>query len=29
MAKSNNIILIHGNFVNEKTWANWKERYEK
>jgi pimeloyl-ACP methyl ester carboxylesterase len=29
MIKSKSIILIHGNFVNELTWANWKERYEQ
>ncbi|MGN7757896.1 alpha/beta hydrolase [Chryseobacterium sp. 22532] len=29
MSKSKSIILIHGNFVNEKTWANWKKRYEE
>ena len=23
------IVLIHGNFVNEKTWADWKLRYEQ
>ncbi|MBZ4035445.1 alpha/beta hydrolase [Flavobacterium sp. 17A] len=29
MSKSKNIVLIHGNFVNEKTWAEWKEYYER
>ena len=29
MAKSTSIILIHGNFVNNKTWAEWKRRYEQ
>ncbi|WP_426484894.1 alpha/beta hydrolase [Flavobacterium sp. 2] len=29
MSKSKTIILIHGNFVNDKTWAEWKLYYEK
>ena len=28
MGTSKHIILIHGNFVNNYTWAGWKERYE-
>lgn len=28
MTKSKTILLVHGNFVNEKTWASWKARYE-
>lgn len=29
MSKTKNIILIHGNFVNQITWADWKKRYEQ
>lgn len=29
MTKSKSIILIHGNFVNDTSWARWKERYEQ
>ena len=29
MSKSKTIILIHGNFVNNITWAKWKQRYEQ
>ena len=29
MAKSNSIILIHGNFVNNTSWTKWKSRYEQ
>lgn len=29
MAKSKYIILIHGNFVNNISWAKWKNRYEE
>jgi len=29
MTKSKTIILIHGNFVNDRTWAGWKQRYEQ
>lgn len=29
MKKSKNIILIHGNFVNNISWEKWKERYER
>jgi pimeloyl-ACP methyl ester carboxylesterase len=29
MKKSKYIILIHGNFVNDLTWAKWKSRYEE
>jgi len=29
MAKSKTIVLVHGNFVNDTTWAEWKRRYEQ
>ena len=29
MQKSKTIILIHGNFVNDLTWAKWKSHYEQ
>ncbi|RYY59626.1 MAG: alpha/beta hydrolase [Chitinophagaceae bacterium] len=29
MAKTKTIVLIHGNFVNDKTWSEWKQRYEQ
>jgi pimeloyl-ACP methyl ester carboxylesterase len=29
MAKSKTIVLIHGNFVNDNTWSEWKEYYEQ
>ena len=29
MTKSKTIVLIHGNFVNNATWAQWKQRYEQ
>lgn len=29
MAKSKTIVLIHGNFVNDLTWSDWKGYYEK
>lgn len=29
MATSKTIILIHGNFVNNRTWAKWKQHYEQ
>ncbi|MDR6845717.1 alpha/beta hydrolase [Flavobacterium granuli] len=29
MTKSKSIILIHGNFVNNLSWAKWKTRYEE
>jgi pimeloyl-ACP methyl ester carboxylesterase len=29
MAKSKNIVLIHGNFVNNISWAEWKKYYEQ
>src|ERR1044072_57787 len=29
MAKSKTIILIHGNFVNNSTWTEWKQYYEQ
>ena len=29
MAKSKTIILIHGNFVNDLTWTEWKQYYEQ
>lgn len=28
MTKSKSIILIHGNFVNDLSWAKWKDHYE-
>lgn len=28
MEKSRNIVLIHGNFLNDATWAEWKQYYE-
>ncbi|MFT3704608.1 MAG: alpha/beta hydrolase [Agriterribacter sp.] len=28
MSKSKTIVLIHGNFVNNATWAQWKQYYE-
>ncbi|HSC52738.1 MAG TPA: alpha/beta hydrolase [Phnomibacter sp.] len=28
MATSKHIILVHGNFVNEATWSQWKPYYE-
>ncbi|HET7002178.1 MAG TPA: alpha/beta hydrolase [Puia sp.] len=28
MDKSKTIVLIHGNFVNDKTWTDWKKYYE-
>ena len=28
MTKSKTIILIHGNFVNNLSWAEWKDHYE-
>ncbi|MCU7551431.1 alpha/beta hydrolase [Chitinophagaceae bacterium LB-8] len=28
-SKSKTIVLIHGNFVNNKTWAEWKLYYEQ
>lgn len=28
MSKSRHIVLIHGNFVNNRGWSAWKERYE-
>lgn len=28
MSKSKTIVLIHGNFVNDKTWESWKIHYE-
>ncbi len=27
--KSKTIVLIHGNFVNNASWADWKQRYEQ
>ncbi|HTN45594.1 MAG TPA: alpha/beta hydrolase [Flavipsychrobacter sp.] len=27
--KSKTIVLIHGNFVNDLTWAAWKQHYEQ
>lgn len=27
MSKSRTIVLIHGNFVNDRTWAQWKQHY--
>lgn len=29
MTKSKSIILIHGNFVNNLSWAKWKSHYEQ
>ena len=29
MAKSKTIILIHGNFVNNSSWTEWKRHYEQ
>ncbi len=29
MSKSKTIVLIHGNFVNDKTWTEWKQYYEQ
>ena len=29
MTKSKHVILIHGNFVNNRTWENWKKHYEQ
>ena len=28
MEKSKHIVLIHGNFVNNHAWSNWKKYYE-
>ena len=29
MAQSKTIVLIHGNFVNDTSWKDWKHRYEQ
>ena len=29
MAKSKTIVLIHGNFVNNTSWAEWKRHFEQ
>lgn len=29
MSRSKTIVLIHGNFVNDLTWAEWKRYYEQ
>ncbi|MFT3911627.1 MAG: alpha/beta hydrolase [Ferruginibacter sp.] len=29
MKKSKNIVLVHGNFVNDLTWKAWKQYYEQ
>ena len=29
MSKTKTIVLIHGNFVNDQTWALWKTYYEQ
>jgi len=29
VTKSKTIVLIHGNFVNNASWADWKQRYEQ
>ena len=29
MSHSKTIVLIHGNFVNNKTWTDWKRHYEQ
>lgn len=28
-SKSKTIVLVHGNFVNDLSWADWKQRYEQ
>ena len=29
MAQSKTIVLIHGNFVNDTSWTEWKRHYEQ
>jgi len=29
MTKSKTIVLVHGNFVNDISWTDWKRRYEQ
>ena len=29
MTKSKTIVLIHGNFVNNTSWTEWKRYYEQ
>lgn len=29
MGKSKNIVLVHGNFVNDLSWTAWKDHYQK
>ena len=29
MKNSKTIVLVHGNFVNNVSWADWKQRYEQ
>ncbi|MBS7254025.1 alpha/beta hydrolase [Flavobacterium branchiicola] len=29
MSKSKTIVLIHGNFVNDNSWTEWKQYYEQ
>jgi pimeloyl-ACP methyl ester carboxylesterase len=29
MTRSKTIVLVHGNFVNNKSWADWKRYYEQ
>jgi len=29
MAKSKTVVLIHGNFVNNKSWTEWKRHFEE
>ena len=29
MKKSKTIVLVHGNFVNNTSWADWKTHYEQ
>ena len=29
MPTTKSIVLIHGNFVNDRTWEGWKQRYEQ
>jgi pimeloyl-ACP methyl ester carboxylesterase len=29
MTKSKTIVLIHGNFVNDRSWVEWKQYYEQ
>lgn len=29
MGKSKTVVLVHGNFVNNLSWSNWKSRFEQ